>query len=41
VPFYELDALHHGPDWAPATAKELRAKVEPIVASPGWVVDGS
>ena len=41
VPFYELDALHHGPDWAPATAEELRAKVEPIVASPGWVVDGS
>ena len=41
VPFYELDALHHGPDWAPATAEELRAKVEPIVALPGWVVDGT
>ena len=41
VPFHELDALHHGPDWAPATADELRAKVELIVASPGWVVDGS
>ena len=40
VPFYELDALHHGPDWAPATAEELRAKVEPIVASHGWVIDG-
>ena len=41
VPFYELDALHHGPNWTPASAEELRAKVEPIVASEGWVVDGS
>ena len=41
IPFYELDALHHGPDWTEATPEELRAKVEPIVASDAWVVDGA
>jgi adenylate kinase family enzyme len=41
VPFHELDALHHGPNWTEATAEELRAKVEPIVATDAWVIDGS
>ncbi len=41
VPFVELDALHHGPGWTEATAEELRAKVEPIVAGAKWVVDGA
>jgi adenylate kinase family enzyme len=41
VPFHELDALNHGPNWQQATAEELRARVEPLVAEPGWVVDGS
>jgi adenylate kinase family enzyme len=42
VPFVELDALNHvGPDWIEATPDELRAKVEPIVASDSWVIDGS
>ena len=36
----ELDALVHGPNWVEATAAELRAKVEPILASDGWVIDG-
>jgi adenylate kinase family enzyme len=40
VPFVELDALHHGPGWTEATAEELRAKVEPLVAGEGWVIDG-
>jgi adenylate kinase family enzyme len=40
VPFVELDALHHGPGWTEATAEELRAKVEPMVAGDGWVIDG-
>jgi adenylate kinase family enzyme len=40
VPFHELDALHHGPNWTEATAEELRAKVEPLVAGEGWVIDG-
>jgi adenylate kinase family enzyme len=41
VPFTELDALNHGPNWTEATPEELRAKVEPIVAQDEWVVDGS
>jgi adenylate kinase family enzyme len=41
VPFYELDALHHGPNWDPATREVLLAKVEPIVESEAWVIDGT
>ena len=41
VPFHELDALHHGPNWTEATPEELRAKVEPIVESDEWVIDGA
>jgi adenylate kinase family enzyme len=41
VPFVELDALHHGPGWTEATSEELRARVQPIVESDAWVVDGS
>jgi adenylate kinase family enzyme len=41
APFVELDALNHGPDWAQATPEELRRRVEPLIAGPRWVVDGS
>jgi adenylate kinase family enzyme len=41
VPYYELDALYHGPNWTPATREELLAKVEPIVATEAWVIDGT
>jgi adenylate kinase family enzyme len=41
VPFVELDALHHGPHWTEPTPDEFRAKVEPIVESEAWVIDGS
>ena len=41
IPFHELDALHHGPDWAEPTADEFHAVVAPIVAEPAWVIDGS
>ena len=40
VPFVELDALHWGPNWTEASAKELRARVQPIVSSEAWVIDG-
>jgi adenylate kinase family enzyme len=40
-PFIELDALHWGPGWTEATADELRARVQPIVATDTWVIDGS
>lgn len=41
APFHELDALNHGPNWAQATAEELRARVEPLLEAERWVVDGS
>jgi adenylate kinase family enzyme len=38
----ELDALHHGPNWAEASAEELRERVDAELAGlDGWVVDGS
>ena len=40
VPFVELDALHWGPNWTEASAEELRARVEPIVITEAWVIDG-
>jgi shikimate kinase len=41
VPFVELDALVHGPGWVETPDDVLRAEVEPIVASDGWVIDGT
>jgi adenylate kinase family enzyme len=41
VPYVELDALHHGPNWSEATPEEFRAKVAPIVAQEAWVIDGN
>ena len=40
VPYTELDALHHGPDWSEPTAEEFLARVGPLVARPRWVIDG-
>jgi adenylate kinase family enzyme len=41
VPFVELDALVHGPGWVETTDDELRVRIEPIIASDGWVIDGT
>ena len=43
VPYVELDALHHGPNWSEPTAEEFRARVcEAMDATPdGWVIDGN
>jgi adenylate kinase family enzyme len=43
VPFIELDALHHGPNWAEPTPEDFRARVEAAIedAPHGWVIDGS
>lgn len=40
VPFVELDALVHGPNWTETPDDELRAALRPIVAEDGWVIDG-
>jgi adenylate kinase family enzyme len=41
VPFVELDALVHGPGWMETSDAELRARLEPVVTSDGWVIDGA
>jgi adenylate kinase family enzyme len=41
VPFVEMDSLHHGPNWEPATPEELRARIDPVVAMDVWVIDGT
>jgi adenylate kinase family enzyme len=41
VRFVELDALVHGPDWTETPDEQLRRIVEPILASEGWVIDGT
>ena len=43
LPYIELDALHHGPNWSEPTAEEFRTQVrEAMDAAPdGWVIDGN
>ena len=40
VPFVELDALVHGPNWVETPDDELRRVLEPVLAGDGWVIDG-
>jgi len=40
VPFVELDALVHGPNWTETPDEELRGLLEPVLAGDGWVIDG-
>jgi cytidylate kinase len=40
VPFIELDALVHGPNWNETPDEELRRLLEPVLARDGWVIDG-
>lgn len=41
LPYIELDALHHGPDWSEPTAEEFRARVREAMTPQGWVIDGN
>jgi adenylate kinase family enzyme len=43
LPYIELDAIHHGPNWSEPTAEEFRAKVQKAMdaAPDGWVIDGN
>ena len=41
VPYVELDALVHGPNWTEASDDELRTRIEPVLAGDGWVIDGN
>ena len=40
VPYVELDALVHGPNWTETPDDELRRLLEPVLADEGWVIDG-
>jgi Shikimate kinase len=41
VPFVEVDALVHGPDWVETPDDELRALLLPVLDGDGWVIDGT
>jgi adenylate kinase family enzyme len=43
LPYVELDALHHGPNWSEPTAEGFHAKVQHAMnsAPDGWVIDGN
>lgn len=41
VPHVELDALHHGPNWAEPELEDFRALVSKATAGDGWVADGN
>jgi len=40
LPFLELDSLFHGPNWTLQPAVDVRIQLEPVIAEPGWVIDG-
>ena len=41
VPFIELDSLVWCRGWVETSDDELRTKVQPIISSDGWVIDGT
>jgi adenylate kinase family enzyme len=43
IPYVELDALHHGPNWSEPTDEEFRERVQRAMdaAPKGWVIDGN
>jgi len=41
VPFVELDALVHGPNWTETPDDVLAAQLAPVLGSSGWVIDGT
>lgn len=41
LPWLQLDAVFHQPNWTPLPAPEFRAVVADTVARDGWVIDGN
>ena len=41
VPYVELDAIFHQPNWTPLPADEFRRRVADAITGDGWVVDGN
>jgi adenylate kinase family enzyme len=41
VPYVELDAIHHLPDWEEMPPDEFVARVSAVAATDAWVIDGN
>ncbi len=41
MPHAELDALHWGPGWTPASVEEMRPRVAAALGGEAWVADGN
>jgi adenylate kinase family enzyme len=41
VPYTELDAVFHQPDWVPLPKEDFRHRVTDLAAEDGWVIDGN
>jgi len=41
VPYVELDAIFHQPEWTPLPEEHFRRRVTAIAAGDGWVIDGN
>lgn len=41
IPHIELDALHWGPNWTPATRDDFRERVTQALVGDVWVTDGN
>jgi adenylate kinase family enzyme len=41
LPYVELDALNHGPNWTEASDEDFQYAVEAATADGRWVVDGN
>ncbi|MPZ52395.1 MAG: adenylate kinase [Acidimicrobiia bacterium] len=41
LPYHELDAIMHGPDWKPTPEEEMKALVAEIAAGDRWIIDGN
>ena len=41
IPFVELDAIRHGPNWTEMPDDEFTAVVQELVAGEAWVIDGN
>jgi adenylate kinase family enzyme len=41
VPYVELDAIFHQPNWVELPVDEFRARVSEAAAGDGWVIDGN
>jgi adenylate kinase family enzyme len=41
VPWIELDAVNHQPDWVPLPVEQFRAEARSLAEEEAWVIDGN